>query len=309
MRILMVGAGGVGGYFGGRLAAAGEDVTFIARGAHLAALKKDGLRIESPLGDVHLQPVRTEETAAGLEAMDAVFIAVKIGDTAGAIEACSKAVGPETVVISLQNGLAADDELIAAFGAGGVVGGVAYIAAELARPGVIWHIGGNPRIEVGELPNGTSPRTQAVAAALAGAGIDAEAVPDITRAMWVKFIFLVGLSGATALTGETLGVIRADPDMRALLHAAMAETAALARARGIDLPPDYTDGRLAYADTLPADMRSSMAYDLAAGKPLELDWLAGAVVRMGEAAGVPTPANAAIYAGLKPRRHGAVTGS
>lgn len=304
MRILMVGAGGVGGYFGGRLAAAGQDVTFIARGRHLAAMKSDGLRIESPKGDAHIQPVTAHESAQGLDAMDTVFIAVKIGDTGGAIEACRDAVGPETVVISLQNGLAADDMLIEAFGAERVAGGVAYIASAVDRPGVIRHIGDNQRIQVGELPRGVSPRIEAIAGVLAAAGIDAEAVPDITRGMWEKFIFLVGLSGVTALTGQSIGVIRADPDMRGLLQAAMAETAAVARARGIDFPDDYADGRLAFADTLPEDMRSSMHHDLEAGKPLELDWLAGAVVRMGKEAGVATPVNAAIYAGLKPRRHG-----
>jgi 2-dehydropantoate 2-reductase len=305
MRILMLGAGGVGGYFGGRLAAAGEDVTFIARGAHLAAMTSNGLRIESPLGDAEIKPVSAQTTARGLAPVEVAFIAVKIGDTAAAIEACRDAVGPDTVVISLQNGLAADDELIAAFGAGRVAGGVAYIASEVAAPGLIRHIGANQRIQVGELPAGTSARIARIAASLAGAGIDAEAVPDITRAMWEKFVLLVALAGLTTLTGETIGTIRADPDMRALLHAVMAETAAVARARGIDFAGDYADGRLAFADTLPEDMRSSMHHDLAAGRPLELDWLSGAVVRMGAALGIPTPANAAVYAGLKPRRFGA----
>ncbi len=305
MRILMVGAGGVGGYFGGRLAAAGEDVTFIARGAHLAAMTANGLRIESPLGDAAIEPVSAVTTARGLAPVEVVFIAVKIGDTQAAIEACFEAVGPDTVVISLQNGLAADDELIAAFGAEKVAGGVVYIASEIAAPGLIRHIGANQRVLLGELPAGTSARIERITASLAAAGIDAEAVADITRAMWEKFVFLVGLSGVTTLTGETIGAIRADPDMRALLHAVMAETAAVARARGIDFADDYADGRLAFADTLPEDMRSSMHHDLAAGRPLELDWLSGAVVRMGAAHGIPTPANAAVYAGLKPRRFGA----
>jgi len=307
MRILMVGAGGVGGYFGGRLAAAGDDVTFIARGAHLAAMRAAGLRIESPLGDALIEPVRAAETAAALDPVDVVFIAVKIGDTGTAIAACRDAVGPGTVVISLQNGLAADDELLEAFGAERVAGGVAYIASQVARPGVIQHIGANQRIQVGELPRGTSARCEAVAARLCAAGIDGEAVPDITRAMWDKFAFLVALAGVTSLTGEPIGVIRADPDMRALLHEVMKETVAVGRARGVDFPADYAEERLAFADTLPEDMRSSMYHDLAAGKPLELDWLTGAVVAMGKAEGIPTPANAAIYAGLKSRRHGGRT--
>jgi 2-dehydropantoate 2-reductase len=304
MRFLMVGAGGVGGYFGGRLAAAGDDVTFIARGAHLAAMRKGGLRIESPLGDAHIDPVQAAETAAGIDPVDVVFIAVKIGDTDVAIAACSTAVGPDTVVISLQNGLAADDELIAAFGAERVAGGVAYIASQVARPGVIQHIGTNQRIQVGELAGGASPRCAAIATRLCAAGIDGEAAPDITRAMWDKFAFLVALAGVTSLTGEPIGVIRADPAMRTLLHDVMKETVAVGRARGIGFPEDYADQRLAFADTLPEDMRSSMYHDLAAGKPLELDWLNGAVVEMGKAEGIATPANAEIYAQLKSRRHG-----
>ena len=309
MRILMVGAGGVGGYFGGRLAAAGDDVTFIARGAHLAAMRSQGLRIESPLGDVRIEPVQAAETAGGLNPVDVVFIAVKIGDTDAAIAACREAVGPDTVVISLQNGLAADDALIAAFGAERVAGGVAYIASQVAKPGVIQHIGANQRIQVGELAGGISARCEAIAARLCAAGIDGEAAPDITRAMWDKFSFLVALAGLTSVTGEPIGVIRADPDMRALLHEVMKETVAVGRARRVDFPADYADQRLAFADTLPEDMRSSMYHDLVAGKPLELDWLTGAVVKMGKAEGIPTPANAAIYAGLKTRRLGAHTPS
>jgi len=303
----MVGAGGVGGYFGGRLAAAGDDVTFIARGAHLAAMRETGLRIESPLGDARVDPVQAVETARGLDPMDVVFVAVKIGDTGDAIAACRAAVGPDTVVISLQNGLAADDALIDAFGAARVAGGVAYIAAQVARPGLIQHIGANQRIQVGELAGGTSARCEAIAARLRAAGIDGEAVADIVRAMWDKFSFLVALAGVTSLTGEPIGVIRADPDMRAFLHEVMKETVAVGRARGVDFPSDYADQRLAFADTLPEDMRSSMYHDLSAGKPLELDWLTGAVVEMGKAAGIPTPANLAIYAALKSRRHGGRT--
>ncbi|MDX1484566.1 MAG: 2-dehydropantoate 2-reductase [Alphaproteobacteria bacterium] len=309
MKILMVGAGGVGGYFGGRLAAAGEDVTFIARGPHLAALQARGLRIESPLGLVRLESVEAVETADGLGDFDVVFIAVKLGDTASAIEASRDAVGPGTTVVSLQNGLAADDLLIAAFGVERVVGGVAYIASQVAAPGVIRHTGTNQRIQIGELDGGISPRIDRIAAALGRAGIDVESVGNITYAMWEKFVFLVGLAATTSLTLEPIGVIRADPDMRGFLRAVMAEAAAVGRARGIDFADDYADQRLAFADSLPADMTSSMYHDLVAGKPLELDWLSGSVMRMGRDSGIDTPVNATVYAALKSRRTGNSAGS
>ncbi len=304
MKILMVGAGGVGGYFGGRLAAAGEDVTFIARGPHLAAMQARGLKLESPLGGALIDPVRACADTDGLDPVDLVFIAVKLGDTPSAIEACRAAVGPDTVVISLQNGLAADQWLVDAFGAGRVAGGVAYIAARMSAPGVIKHTGTNQRIQVGELAGGLSPRTDRIAAALTRAGVECESVGDIARARWEKFVFLVGLAATTALTGEPIGVIREDPHMRGFLRAAMDEAAAVGRARGIDFAEDYADQRLAFADSLPETMTSSMYHDLAAGKPLELDWLCGAVAQMGLESGVPTPVNTTVYAALKTRRGG-----
>ena len=192
MKFLMVGAGGVGGYFGGRLAAAGEDVAFIARGAHLAAMRSHGLKIESALGDALIAPVTAIETAHGRGPVDVVFVAVKIGDTPSAIDACGDAVGPDTVVISLQNGLAADDMLLAAFGPERVAGGVAYIASVAAAPGVIRHTGTNQRIQVGELAGGRSARMDRIAEVLVAAGIGGESVHDINRAMWENYDFLVG---------------------------------------------------------------------------------------------------------------------
>lgn len=304
MRILMVGAGAVGGYFGARLAAAGADIAFITRGAHLARMATEGLTVESPLGDIRTGPVQAAESARALGPADVVFVAVKLGDTGDALGAARDAVGPDTVAISLQNGLAADGMLADAFGPERVAGGVVYIASVLAAPGRIRHTGANQRILVGELPRGRSARLERVAAMLSAAGIDAEVADDITRARWDKFIFLVGLSAATSLTGETIGTIRADPDLRAFLRAAMEETAAVARARGIDLPQDYVEERLAFADTLPETMTSSMYHDLAAGRPLEVEWLSGAVARMGAEAGIATPVNATVYAALKNRSAG-----
>jgi 2-dehydropantoate 2-reductase len=268
-----------------------------------------GLKLESPLGNAHIDPVRASADADDLEPVDLVFIAVKLGDTPSAIKACRGAVGPDTVVISLQNGLAADDWLVDAFGDGQVAGGVAYIAAEMAAPGLIVHTGTNQRIQIGERAGGLSPRTDRIAAALTRAGIDGESVGDIARARWEKFVFLVGLAAVTSLTGETIGVIRADPDMRGFLRAVMDEAAAVGRARGIDFAEDYADLRLVFADTLPETMTSSMYHDLVAGKPLELDWLSGAVMRMGVESGIPTPVNTTVYAALKTRRGGPDTAS
>ncbi len=304
----MVGGGGVGGYFGGRLAAAGEDVTFIARGTHLAAMQARGLKLESPLGGAHIDPVQACENAKDLDPVDLVFIAVKLGDTHSAIEACRDAVGPDTLVISLQNGLVGDEWVTAAFGKERVAGGVAYIASMVAAPGVIVHTGTNQRIQLGEHPGGLSPRIDRVAAALTRARIKTECVGDITQAMWEKFVFLVGLAATTSMTGKNIGVIRADRHLRAFLRGAMAETVEVGRARGIDFAEDYADQRLTFADGLPETMTSSMHHDLVAGKPLELDWLSGAVMRMGVELGIKTPVNDTVYATLKNRRDGADTG-
>jgi 2-dehydropantoate 2-reductase len=213
------------------------------------------------------------------------------------------------VVISLQNGLVAENMLIDAFGPERVAGGVAYIASAVAAPGVIRHTGTGQRIRVGELAGGPSARIDRIAEVLTAAGINCESVDDINRTMWEKFVFLVALAATTCLTGETIGVIRADPDMRSFFHAVMAETAAVARAEGVDFAPDFADQCLSFADTLPEAMTSSMYHDLAAGKPLEVEWLSGAVAEMGTAAGVDVPVNATVYAALKSRKAGTAKGS
>ena len=298
MRFIMMGSGGVGGYFGARLAAAGHGVGFVARGAHLAAMKAKGLHVISPCGDVTVAPVTADEDPAAFGPVDVIFIAVKLGDLEDALGRIAPVVRPRTTVISLQNGVEAEDRLVAAFGPGRVAGGVAYIAAAIEAPGVIRHIGTNQRIEIGSLPGGESAPVADIVATLAGAGIDAAAATDIRLAIWRKFIFLVALAATTTLTGRTIGVIRADPRARALFADLMTEAAAVGRARGIALPDDIVTDRLALTDTLPEAMTSSMAHDAAAGRPLEVDWLSGAVVRMGREAGIPTPANNAVAAVL-----------
>jgi 2-dehydropantoate 2-reductase len=208
--------------------------------------------------------------------------------------------GDGTSVVSLQNGVEADDILAAIVGRERLIGGAAFIAASIARPGVIAHLGTMQRVVIGELDGGTSPRVDALQAALAGAGIDAEVSDDITRTLWEKFVFLVGLSATTTLMRTTVGPVREDPDSRAFLLNAMREVVAVGRAKGIDLAADYADDRLVFADGLPPDMTSSMRHDLDRGNGLEVGWLSGAVVRFGAALGIPVPLNHTVYAALKP---------
>lgn len=306
MRFIIMGTGGVGGYFGARLAAAGHDVGFVARGANLTAIKAGGLIVKSALGDLHLrQPRASDDPAAlwerGSPAADVAFMTVKLGDTDSACRALAGALGPATTVISLQNGVEANALLIQAFGARRVAGGAAYIAAAIQQPGVIAHLGPNQKIELGTLPGGEAVPVADIVATLRSANIDAERVADITTAIWRKFVFLVGLSAATTATGLPIGAIRADSEGRVLLEALMAEATAVGRARGIGLPPDFAADRLSFIDTLPYDMRASMWHDFSAGKPLELEWLSGAVTRIGAAVGVPTPVNRAIAAAIRLR--------
>ncbi len=297
-------AGAVGGYFGGRLAASGADVHFIARGRHLEVLRRDGLRIESPLGDLHLADVAAHEDPAAIGPVDVVLFAVKLWDSESAAAACRPLIGPETAVIALQNGIGSASRIASVIGAAHPVGGAAYIASVLAEPGLVRHGSGFAGLLFGEADGGESPRLGAFLDACGVAGIDATLSRDIARDQWEKFVFLVGLSGITGLTREPIGPSLDDPDRRALFHDLMKEVVAVGRADGVALDPDFADGRLAFAQTVPADMRASLLGDLERGNRLELDWLAGEVVRRGRAVGVPTPANAAVYAGLKPFAEG-----
>ena len=299
MKILVLGAGGVGGYFGARLAAQGEDVTFVARGKHLAAMRESGLRIESGLGDLQLQPVKATDDPAQAGPADFVLIAVKLWDTEAAARAAAPAVGPDTAVISFQNGVDAVDILVRAFGAERVMGGIAHIAAFIESPGVIRHNGKLARLTFGELDGRRSERGERLLAACRKAEFETVLSDGIQRAIWEKFVFIVGLSGLTTLTRLPIGPIRAEPLTRELLAEVMREAAAVGRAKGIDLPADAADKQLAFADTLPDGMIASMLGDLRRGNRLELPWLTGAVVRLGRELGVPTPANGFVYAALK----------
>ncbi len=300
MRIVVMGAGGVGGYFGARLAASGEDVRFVARGAHLDAMRRDGLKIDSKLGDLVLKPDRTSADPADLGPADLVVIAVKLGDTDSAIDAVRPLMRDETSVVSFQNGVGAIDALTRAFGAAPVIGGVAQIAAEIAGPGHIRHTGTLARLVVGEPKGGSSARVEALAAVAKKAGIDAIASDDITKAIWEKFVFLASFSGVTTLARRPKGVILSDPDLRQLYADALAEAVAVARGRGAALPVEHAERALKFTDGLPAEMKSSMFGDLERGNRLEVEYLSGAVARLGAEVGVKTPVHQAIYAALKP---------
>lgn len=299
MKIAVMAAGAVGGYFGARLAAAGEDVTFVARGAHLDALRANGLIVASALGDLTVRPVQATDDPAEIGPVDVVLFAVKLWDTETAGTAARPLIGDGTAVISLQNGVDSIARLTPALGADHVVGGVAYISAVISGPGAINHNGNFARLVFGETDGRASPRLEAFDAACARAGIDHTLSTDIARDQWEKFVFLVGLAGATGLTREPLGRVLDDPHCRALYRDIMSEVVAVGRAAGVALDPGFADDRLAFSETLPATMKASLLEDLERGNRLELDWLSGEVVRRGHALGVPTPANAAAYAALK----------
>ena len=295
MRIAVMGTGGVGAYFGTRLALGGCDVSFIARGRHLDAIRQRGLKVESPLGDMHLATPRATDDPADIGAVDLVLFGVKLWDTETAAKAAAPLIGQETAVVSLQNGVRKDDILRDVLGDRAVMGGACYIAAQIAEPGVIRHSGTMQKIVFGEYDGKRSTRAEAFLNACQRAGIDAEISADIRRTIWEKLVFLVGLSGLTTTIRKPIGPIRSNPRTRALLLDAMREVVAVGRAQGVQLAADFADSRLAFADGLPETMTSSMHNDLERGNRLEVDGLSGDVVERGRAANVPTPVNRAIY--------------
>jgi 2-dehydropantoate 2-reductase len=299
MRIAIMGSGGVGGYVGGRLAAGGQDVTFIARGAHLAALQIQGLRVESALGDVTVRPAQATDDPARVGPVDLVIFAVKLYNTEQAAAATRPLIGPDTGVVTLQNGVDNVDVLSAVLGCQHVIGGSAHIAAVIAAPGVIRHTGTMARFLFGELDGARSERVAALSTALEAAGIDHQVSADVERDIWGKMVFLATFAGLTALVRLPIGPIRADPDTRALYQAGLAEALAVAHAKGIALQDDFVAQILARTDQLPYEMKSSLLNDLESGRRLELPWLSGAIVRMGGELGVSTPVHAFITTALK----------
>jgi 2-dehydropantoate 2-reductase len=305
MRIAVIGAGGVGGAFGAALAKAGGDVTFVARGAHLAAMREHGLRVESARGDTLIHPVQATDDPASIGAVDIVLFCVKLWDIESAGEQIRPLIGPDTGVIPLQNGIDASDRLIPILGAAHVMAGTVSISATIASPGVIRQTGTFMSMAFGERDGKTSPRAEAFAGLCGKAGFDVTLSDNIAVPIWTKFILLTAMSGGTAITRLPIGKLRDDPDVFSLFENVMRETASVGRAEGVPLPPDVVESERANIMGAPPAAMASMAVDLLRGNRLELPWLAGKIVELGRKHGIPTPANAAIFAALKPYADGA----
>jgi 2-dehydropantoate 2-reductase len=301
MRIAVFGSGAVGGYFGGRLAQSGEDVVFIARGDHLAAIRRHGLIVTSVEGDFAVQPALATDDPSEAAPVDVVLLGVKAWQVPQAAEAMRPLVGPHSIIVPLQNGIEAPDQLVAAFGAKHVLGGLCRILGYVVAPGHIQHAGVEPYIAFGELGATTSERAERLRQAFAKArGVRAEIPPDIRVAMWSKFLFIAALSGVGSVTRAPIGVIRGQPESRRMLRQALEEIHAVALAHGIALPSDSVEKTLAFVDSLPADGTASMQRDIIQGRPSELGSQVGAVVRLGQATGVDVPLHRFIYSALLP---------
>jgi 2-dehydropantoate 2-reductase len=304
MRIAVIGTGGVGGYFGARLAHAGHDVAFVARGAHLAAMRADGLRVTSARGDVVVPDVVATDDVSSLHPVDFVMFCVKLWDAEQAAKLVAPLVASGGVVIAFQNGIDSPEILRHIVGDAHVLGGVAYIAATIDAPGVIAQTGSMAKLRVGAFDDRLSDRAAAFVDACTSAGIEAEVAADVRRAIWDKFVFLAALSGVTALSRQCVGEVRSDPDLRATFEAAMREGLALAGARNVTLGDDFLAKQMRTIDGLPAEMRSSMQNDLLAGRRLEAPWLCGRIASSSAEENLAAPVNATIYAGLKPYVNG-----
>jgi 2-dehydropantoate 2-reductase len=293
-RIAVVGAGGVGGYFGGRLAAAGQDVSFIARGKHLEALRADGLVVRSVAGDFELS-VRVSGDAGEIGAVDYVLVCVKTWQLPDAVTGIAPLVGEHTAIVTVQNGVEAPDQVAAVYGQAAVLPGAAEVIAYVEAPGIIRHLGGSGRLTFAEWDNQPTPRTAWLRTAFLEAGLAVANPDDIWAALWTKFLSVVPSGGLGTATDSPYGVLRARPGTRHLLTEATTEIRDVALALGIKLPDDVVPRTLAWIDQLPADGTTSLQRDLRARRPNELDAWTGAVVRLGAQAGVPTPVNAFLY--------------
>lgn len=301
MRIAVIGAGGVGGYFGGRLAKAGHDVTFIARGATLEALRADGLRVDSILGDFTLSPVNATDDPTSIGPVDAVLMAVKAWQIPEAASQIGPILGKDTMVVPLENGIDAPEVLTQVVGARHVVGGLCAIVSFVVAPGHIRHAAAEPVVMFGELDNSRSERVEHLRAAFAEAGVHVEVPPDIRRSMWTKFLFIATLSGIGALTRVPIGVWRADEEIRGIADRSLREVLQLATARGVDLGEDAIERTWQRYDGLAPDSTSSMQRDIMEGKPSELEAQLGAVVRLARESGVEVPVTGMIYHTLLPQ--------
>ena len=300
MRIVVFGTGGVGGYFGGRLARAGEDVTFIARGEHLSAIRASGLKVDSTDGDFVISPAQATEDVGEVGEVDLVILGVKAWQVPHAARAIKPVVDEKTTVLPLQNGVEAVPQLVNELGSENVIGGLCRIVSYVVGPGHIRHAGFEPSIIIGELDNRLTDRIARIEQVFRHAGLNISIAEDIQVALWTKFLFIASFSGVGAMANASAGTIRANPRWRGQILSAMREIYALAHARGVKLPPDSIDKVMSAVDGLPDDATSSMQRDIAAGKPSELEAQNGAIVRMAREAGVEVPTHELIYRTLRP---------
>jgi 2-dehydropantoate 2-reductase len=304
MRIAVIGAGGIGGPYGASLAKAGADVTFVARGAHLAAIRENGLRIEGDRGETHLRPAQATDDIGRIGAVDFVLLCVKLWDLEAAAERIRPILAPQTAVIPLQNGVDAAERMVRILGDAVVMGGVAFVTGTIVAPGVIRQTGSYQRMTFGELDGQISERGQRLRDLCEAAEFEGVLSTDIMAPLWEKFILLVPLSGLNALTRLPLGKWRDDPDLLALYEAALRETVSVGLAEGVRLPSDIVAKALAQMRSMPPHHTTSMGNDLLRGNRLELPWFAGKVVELGLHHGIKTPVNGFIYAALKPYVYG-----
>jgi len=305
MRIAVIGTGGIGGPYGASLAKAGADVTFVARGAHLAAMRESGLRIEGDRGEKLVRPAQATDDIAGIGPVEYVLLCVKLWDVESAGEQIRPIVGPGTAVVPLQNGVDSAERLVPILGREAVMGGTAFVTGSIVAPGVVRQTGTYQQMTFGELDGRASPRGERLRDLCAAAGFEGILSPDVRVPIWEKFLVLVPLANVNALTREPLGRYRADPDLWALVEASISETEAVGRAEGVALKPDAVEKGLAMIRSMPDHHMTSMGNDLLRGNRLELPWFAGKVVELGRRHGIATPVNDFVYAALKLHANGA----
>lgn len=304
MRFMVVGAGGLGGYLGFKLAEAGADVALVARGRHLEALRAHGLTLRSGEEDRILRiPAHEAPHEAG--PADVILLCVKLYDTTSALEACRSVMTDTTIVATLQNGVEGIDQIASSLGARHAYAGAAYVSARVEEPGVVRHVGAGARLEFGGLRDDLRIPAQRFVEVCRRAGLDTNPTPDVVRTLWEKFTFFSATSGLTALTRQPLGQVRDDPVAAPLLHAAVHEAAAVARALGVAVSPDLEAATIATIAGKSAQLKPSLLVDLERGRRLEVDWISGAIHRLGAQHGVPTPVQSCVFAALRPFSDGA----
>lgn len=305
MKFAIFGTGGMGAYFGGRLARAGHDVSFIARGRNLAAMREGGLRVESPTGNFTLNPINATDDPAKIGPVDCVLYCVKLYDVHETAKKLAPLLRPDTMIVTLQNGIDVVEMLEPEVGRSHTLPGASYVNAHIVEPGLIRHAGGAGHVDFGELDGKLSPRAQSLIDAFASAGMEARFKPDIIDSLWTKFVMVCSFSSVMGLTRAPIGVVCADPTGLQLLGDALSEAVAVARASKINLPADARQSMLKMAQALPPKLKSSLLEDIEHGRRIEIEWFSGTIARLGEKLGVPTPVHRVIYAALKPHANGA----